>query len=433
MTLILTAYRGLTGLSAPVLGQLLQRRIARGKEDPTRYREKRAENMAARPDGPVLWCHGASVGEALSILPLIDKLLTQNPALNILVTTTTVTSARLMAERLPARAIHQFAPLDHPGWVQRFLDHWRPDAALWLESELWPNMLRQLRVRQIPAVLVNGRISDRSFARWQRFPGTAHALLAGFSLCFGQSNEDCDRLRTLGATRVEGVGNIKFAAPPLPVDQDAQTALRDAIGNRPVWLAASTHPGEEAMIVACHRQLTATLPDILTVIAPRHPDRRDELAATLDQQGETWSQRSAGHLPRPDDAIYLADTLGEMGVLFRTINIVFMGGTLVPIGGHNPIEPALFRCAILHGPHMHNFRAIRDQGQALGAMVAVPDGKALSDQVMTLVQYPAQAQALGDAAFGMAKAEQDVINRLMASLTDTLPPRVTGQAPTAPG
>ena len=421
MTLILSTYRGLTSLSAPVLNRLLQQRITRGKEDPQRYVEKRAEKMAARPEGPVLWCHGASVGEALSILPLIDRLLAQHDQLTVLVTTTTLTSAKLMQQRLPARAIHQFAPLDHPGWVNRFLDHWRPDAALWLESELWPNMLGQLRIRSIPAILVNGRISDRSFAHWQKFPRTAKTLLASFSLCLGQSDDDCRRLEALGAPAVDGVGNLKFAAPPLPVDEDAAAALSAAIGDRPVWLAASTHPGEEELVLACHRALAADYPDLLTVIAPRHPERRASIGTYLNQQGETWSQRSVGHLPSQEDAVYLADTLGEMGVLFRCVKRVFMGGSLMPIGGHNPIEPALLHCAILHGPHMENFRAIRDQGQALSAIVACQNVDDLARQLTALFQEPHRLDDLSQAAHKMAVAEQDVINRLMARLATELP------------
>ncbi|MEO0392869.1 MAG: 3-deoxy-D-manno-octulosonic acid transferase, partial [Pseudomonadota bacterium] len=373
MNIILSAYRGLTSLSAPVLNRLLQQRLGKGKEDPQRYREKRGETTMSRPPGPVLWCHGASVGEALSILPLIQALLERNPQLTILVTTTTVTSAKLMATRLPDRAIHQYAPLDHPRWVRTFLDHWRPDAALWLESELWPNMLGHIQARGVPAVLVNGRISDRSFKTWQHFRGTAGALLGCFRLCLGQSAQDMERLSALGAKTVDGVGNIKFAAPPLPVDEDTRQTFSAALDGRPVWLAASTHPGEEALILDCHRSLSAAWPNLLTIITPRHPDRRDELAALLDDVGIPWSQRSAGHVPSQEDGIYLADTLGEMGLLFATTPLVFMGGSLVPIGGHNPIEPAHFGCVILHGPHMENFRAIREQGRALKAMIAISD------------------------------------------------------------
>ncbi len=420
MTILLASYRGLTRLSAPILRALLDRRLARGKEEAGRMTEKQGIAGIARPNGPVVWCHGASVGEALSILPLIDRLLAHDSSLTVLVTTTTVTSARLMAARLPERAIHQYAPLDHPLWVERFLDHWQPSMALWLESELWPNMLKTLKDRQIPAVLINARISDKSFATWQRFSGSIAAMLASFQLCLAQSAEDASRLTTLGAGTVDCLGNIKFSAPPLPIDGDAASALKAAIGDRPIWLAASTHPGEEEQIVEAHQHIAENYPDLLTVIAPRHPNRREEIATLLDETGLTWCERSPGTLPGEDDAIYLADTLGEMGLLFKAVNIVFMGGSLVPIGGHNPIEPALFSCAILHGPHMDNFRQVRQEMTDMGALREVGDAKALGAAVTNLLGNPVQATEMGSAAHQAATAQAAVIDHVFERLRPML-------------
>lgn len=422
MTALLASYHALTALSAPALRLLLSRRLHAGKELAERINERRGITEQTRPTGRLLWCHGASVGESLSLLPLIDRLLAAEPGLHILVTTTTVTSARLMAERLPARAMHQFAPLDHPGWVRRFLDHWRPDGVLWIESELWPNTLRQLRQRAVPALLLNGRLSDRSFARWQRWSASARELLGCFSACMAQSSQDADRFAALKAPGVSCPGNLKFGAPPLPVDQAKQQALEAAIDSRPVWLAASTHPGEEALVLETHRQLIARYPGLLTVIAPRHPVRGPEIATLCQEQGVPHRLRGASpQLPTAQDQVYIADTLGEMGTLFSLIPLVFMGGSLVPIGGHNPIEPALFGCVVLHGPHMDNFRDIRDRLTDAGGLLAVTDPTELTARLDQLLREPSYRQTLGEQSRIRAEAERAVLDRVFEAVCARLP------------
>jgi len=271
MTLAL--YRGLTSAAEPLIRYYLERRRAQGKEDTERLHERFGEASRPRPEGTLAWIHGASVGEAMSALTLIDRMLAERPSLHVLMTTGTVTSARLLASRLPPRAFHQYVPVDHAGWIQRFLGHWRPDLALWLESELWPNMIRGVADAGIPLVLLNGRMSEASYLRWKRVPFLIRPLLSQFALCLGQDDLQTRHLAALGAPQVRSVGNLKFAAAPLPADPDALARLRAAIGERPSWLASSTHAGEEALAGRAHRALAARHPGLLTVIAPRHPDR----------------------------------------------------------------------------------------------------------------------------------------------------------------
>ena len=282
---LLGLYRGLTTAGLPLIQLLLRRRAARGKEDPSRIDERRGVASLQRPDGPLLWLHAASLGEAQSVLVLIDRMVRERPTLNVLMTTGTVTSAKLMEERLPKRALHQFVPVDRPAWVRRFLDYWRPDLAVWVESELWPNLLLETAARGTPMVLLNARISAGSHTGWKRARGLAQRLLSSFSLVLAQDETIAGRLRDLGAANVTVSGNLKTAAAPLPATAAELLALQDAIGARPVWLAASTHDGEEAIAGAVHAAIAQNRPGLLTIIAPRHPQRAAEIAAHLKREG----------------------------------------------------------------------------------------------------------------------------------------------------
>lgn len=407
----LALYRGATRLAGPLVDRYLEQRLAQGKEDPLRFAERRGEASRPRPDGFLTWVHGASVGEAVSALPLVGQLVTRGP---VLVTTGTVTSARLMAERLPSGALHQYVPVDRPDWVARFLDHWRPDLALWLESELWPNLVLGTRARGVPMVLVNGRMSARSAARWRWASGMIRHLLGAFDLCLAQTEEVAARFRSLGATRVATPGNLKFAATPLPADAAALSQLREIIGDRPCWLAASTHPGEEAIAGQVHQALAPRLPGLLTVLAPRHPVRGSEIASALPGRVR---RRAAGEAP--DGDIYVADTLGELGLLYRLAPVVFIGGSLVPHGGQNPLEPARLGCAVLHGPHMANFADALD---LLGdALTPVADAAALAAAVAALLADPPRRVALGAAAQARADGGAGALAAVMAALTPYLP------------
>jgi 3-deoxy-D-manno-octulosonic-acid transferase len=356
LPLTLRVYRRLSAAATPLAPLLLSRRLKRGKEDPRRLAERRGEAAVERPAGPLIWTHGASVGEMLAVMPLVESLRARG--FNVLVTSGTVTSARLAEARLPAGAIHQFVPLDAPRFIARFLDHWRPNLALFAESDLWPNLIVACADRAVPLILVNGRLSQRSYARWRRLPRTIATLLARFDLCLAQSQGDAERYADLGAPRVSMTGNLKLDVPALSVDGQKLAAMQAAIGSRPIIVAASTHAGEEALVIEAHRRLRASFRGLITIIAPRHPERGSGVVDIASVAGLPAAMRSRGHLPDRATEIYVVDTIGELGLVYRLSPIVFMGGSLVRHGGQNPIEAAKLGAAILHGPYVGNFTEI---------------------------------------------------------------------------
>ncbi len=364
----LALYRTLGWGLTPLLPLFLERRRARGKEHPIRWRERLGVAGLARPAGPLIWLHGASVGESLALLPLVEALRQTRPDANLLVTTGTVTSAALLADRLPTGVLHQFVPVDIPAAVDRFLAHWRPDLVLWTESDLWPTILTRLKARGTPALLLNARLSDRSFRRWQRARPVMRALLGCFSDVLARGPDDAARFLALGAAKVQSAGNLKLAAAPLPVDDAVLAAIRARLGARPVVVAASTHPTEEALIAATHRALLADFPDLLTIIAPRHPQRGPEIAAAI-----TAPCRSQG-AELPVEGLYVADTIGELGLWYRLARVAVIGGSFIPHGGQNPTEAVRLGCPVIVGPHMENFRedvaALLASGQAVQATAA---------------------------------------------------------------
>lgn len=349
----LKGYRLATAAATPVTEALLRYRLRRGKEHPQRLPERRGLSSVARPGGPLVWVHAASVGELVSVLPLIEAI--RGRTIAVLVTAGTVTAAEVAAQRLPAGAIHQFVPLDTPQYAGRFLNHWQPDLALIVESDLWPNLIMASARRKIPLILINGRISDRSFRRWRLAPRTIAALLGRFDLCLAQSADDTERFAELGAPRYLTTGNLKLDVPAPTADSSRLWMMQTAIGVRPVIAAASTHPGEEEMVIGAHRRLKPSFPSLLTIVVPRHPERGPAVAAIAKAAGLSFALRSRGEMPDRSTEIYVADTLGELGVFYRIAPIVFMGGSLVGHGGQNPIEPAKLGCAIVHGPHVWNF------------------------------------------------------------------------------
>ena len=418
--MIYALYRGLTAIAAPLVPLVLRRRQAAGKEDPARRGERLGCPARERPPGRLVWIHAASVGEALSVQVLLRRLLDRDPELSVLLTTGTVTSAQLMAKRLPKRAMHQYVPVDRLPYARRFLDHWRPDLVLWVESEIWPNLLSEIGRRAIPAAMVNARLSARSYDRWRRVPGAIRSLLSAFRVILPWNDETAERLRQLGIRQIGPVGNLKFSADPLPANKDALRTLQMAIGKRPLWLAVSTHDGEEAQCAGVHRQAAKSAAGLLTIIVPRHPARGAAIAKALTGSGLTVALRSTGALPQPDTDIYIADTMGEMGTMLRLSPIVFVGGSLVPHGGHNPIEPAQLDSAILYGPHMGNFAEITGQLDQAGAAVEVADAAGLADAVGRLLGKPKHRRRLAEAASGVAASNAGVIDRMMATLEPLL-------------
>jgi len=356
LTGVLAAYRLLSAAAAPLAPLLLARRLKRGKENGARLDERRGNGRALRPQGALVWLHGASVGELASALPLIERIAQRN--VNVLVTSGTVTSSELAEQRLPQGVIHQFIPLDAPRFMRRFLERWQPDLALFVESDLWPNMMIETSRRNVPMILINGRLSDASFQRWRYLPKTISNLLRRFDLCLAGTPADAMRLSELGAPRVLTSGNLKLDVPPPPANAAKLSELSAAIGERPMIAATSTHAGEDALIIEAHRRLLPNFPGLLTVIAPRHPERGAEIAEIARGAGLTMALRSRGELPAANTSIYVADTMGELGLIYRLSPVVFVGGSLVPHGGQNPIEPAKLGAAILHGPHVWNFADI---------------------------------------------------------------------------
>src|SRR5258705_7680034 len=330
----LRVYRKLSTAMVPLAPALIKRRLKQGKEDPERVGERRGLSPDTRPHGPLVWIHGASVGEVLAAAALIERLRALN--LRILLTSGTVTSAAIVAKRFPADIIHQYVPYDSPRYVARFLDHWRPSLALFIESDLWPNLILSSAARRLPMVLINGRMSQRSFPRWRRVSGTISALLGTFDVCLAQSQTDAERFAALGCRNVVTTGNLKLDVPAPPADAAKLDRLMSVTRGRPSIVAASTHPGEEEMLVEAHKTLAGFFPSLLTVIVPRHPDRGEAGARLVAASGLHVAQRSRQELPTATTDIYVADTMGEMGLFYRLAPIEFMGGSLVEHGGQNP-------------------------------------------------------------------------------------------------
>ncbi len=402
LPLALRIYQLASAAGSPVAGQVLASRLLRGKEHPERLAERRGEPSLTRPQGPLIWVHGASVGEMLAVVPLIARLREQG--FGVLVTSGTVTSAALAEQRLPDGTLHQFIPLDAPRFVDRFLNHWRPGLALFVESDLWPNLILETARRRIPMILINGRLSARSFSRWRLIPGAIAALLARFDLCLAQSAADARRYADLGAPRVSSTGNLKLDVPPPPVDEAEFRRLKEIIGTRPVIAAASTHPGEEAAITAAHRRLRTKFPRLLTVIAPRHPDRGASIAEIATIAGLSATLRSQRAQPMPGIDVYVADTLGELGLFYRLAPIVFMGGSLASHGGQNPIEAIRLGAAVLHGPHVWNFAEIYSALDKAHGAERIADEEALTPRLGAWLADPAARKAVADA--GAATVEQ---------------------------
>ena len=418
MPLGLAAWRLLTGALSPVARLLLRRRATHGKEDWARLNERLGISGKARPEGRLIWVHGASVGESLSALPLIEKLLEHA---TVLVTSGTVTSAAMMSQRLPKGALHQFVPLDTPSAVARFLDHWKPDAGLFVESDLWPNLILGAKARGVKLALVNARISARSAERWLWARKSVATLLAAFDMVLAQDEEGAERFRKLGARRVEVAGSLKADAPVLPVDEDALAQLRQAIGTRPVLLAAQTHPGEDETILPAHDLLRARFPDLLTILVPRHTARGADLEMLCGAR--VHRRRSAGGQISEQTAVYIADTMGEMGLFYRLAPFCFLGGTLVPLGGHNVLEPAALHCAVLAGPHTsaspRAYEAVL-QAQGFGHVLSSSD---IAREAERLLGDAATARAAGDAAARGAAALAGAVERTQAALRTMLDAR----------
>lgn len=423
---MLKIYTTLLSKSEPFLNGLLQKRLSKGKEDAERVEERKGASNLKRPEGMLIWLHAASVGEAQSALILVQSLLNQNPDIQVLVTTGTKTSAKRMETSLPDRAFHQFVPLDHPEWVSRFLDHWEPDAVLWMESELWPNKLLEIKARDIPAALVNARLSSKSLGRWKLVKNSIAHLLSAFDVILAQSEDDALNFRQLGAKNVISSGNIKYSAAPLPFDDRALTDLRAVIGNRPTIVYASTHDGEEEIIANTHGILENAFPDLLSIIIPRHPERGASIVEALeaDHHGITLRDQNKA-LPDANTRFYIANTLGEMGLFYRLSEIVYVGRSLSKDGGggHNPLEPALLNCAILHGKNIQNLKDIYANMQAANACISLDGSNDLAQRIEWLLSNDQERDAFIARAHEFASAQSHVVDTVLEHVLPLLEER----------
>lgn len=410
-------YAALATALRPLLPLYLQRRVKRGKEDPQRLAERYGFSTIKRPAGKLLWLHGASVGESLSALPLIDRLLELNADLHILMTTGTVTSANLLAQKLPARAIHQYIPLDAPAYAKRFLAHWQPDAALWLESELWPNLLAAVNKQAIPAARLNARLTAKSAAGWQRHKKWFSKIHQPFGQILAIAEADAQRFRELGMANVVQAGNLKLAAPAPAINEVANAALTYAIGERPVWLFANTHPGEDEIAKRVHEALNQDIPNLLTMIVPRHTARADDIAILL---GSDTPRRSKGEWPRADALFYLGDSMGEMGLYYRAAGIACVGGSFNPKGGHNPVEPAQCGCAVLIGPDTSKCDDLTELLADAGALRKIQTENELIAQLRPLLQDVAARNTAQQAALRATCNQALILQNTLEALRPTL-------------
>ena len=420
---MLGLYTLITGQSRFFLKALLKKRCKKGKEDPDRLDERMGIPSTERPEGRLLWFHAASVGEAQSCLILMDSILKIQPDSNILITTGTVTSAKLMEKRLPKNAVHQYYPLDHPLWVQNFVSHWQPDLVIWMESELWPNMLSCLQNNDIPCALINARMSERSFRRWKKAKKSAKKLLNSFKVIVTQTQDAADYFKALGAENVHVGGNLKYSASPLPYDQNELRRLQTDIGNRPIWLYSSTHDGEEDIACRIQGHLSKSIPDLLTIIVPRHPERRDQIRKTLEKYNLPFTFRgSTLHLPKKEDQVYVVDTLGELGLFYRLSEIACIGRSLSTDGGggHNPIEAAQLDCAILFGPHIQNQKALYADFHDTGSALKVNNEAELQSRIERLLQDPDGATALQNKAASLVQKKAKIIDNILTLLNPYL-------------
>lgn len=415
-------YRNLTSIFSPLIALYLRFRLMRGKEDGGRFKERFGHSGISRPPGILLWIHAASVGEANSVLYLIEQLKSRFPDINILLTTGTVTSARLIQKRGLRGVIHQFVPVDTDEATTRFLRHWRPDIGLWVESELWPNLVINARAWGCFLVVINGRMSMRSYKKWQeRAALMAFQVLSSFELVFAQTEDDAQRFRALGAKNVRYVGNLKYDADALPCNETDLFVLQQQVGLRPLWFAASTHANEEGKLAEAHKILSEKHKDLLTIIAPRHPERGGEIEQQLAKYGNV-ALRSRGDKIRKNTGFYIADTLGELGLFYRLCEIIFIGGSLIEHGGHNPLEAARLRCCVITGPHTENFADMYAEMEKLSICIRVRSAGELAGKIDSLMQDSDELTRMQMLAKEWLRSKSGATTRILDTLSPIFVP-----------
>jgi 3-deoxy-D-manno-octulosonic-acid transferase len=420
--IVLSTYRWVGAMVFPAVGAYVAFRASKGKEERGRQGERYGVASVARPAGPLVWVHAASVGETSAVTPLVETIV--DMGISVVLTTGTVTSAKMVQERLGDRVIHQYVPLDLKPAVDRFLSHWQPDLAVICESEIWPMTILELGLRRVPQVLVNGRLSDKSFAAWQKRPSIAEALFENLAHVVAQSDIDGERFRALGARPVTVSGNLKVDTAIPPVVESELEALQRQIGKRKTWAAISTHQGEEDVVAQVHHMLKVRHRDLLTIIVPRHPDRAPAIAEEIEKLGMKVALRSRGDVIAPDTDIYLGDTIGEMGLYLRLTEIAFVGRSLMAQGGQNPLEPAMLKTAILSGRNVQNFRDSYQRLIKNGAAKLIRDKDMLAGAVNYLFNNPAERQVMIDAGTKTVEDMRGSLDLTMTALEPFIQPLV---------
>lgn len=396
----LQAYRLAAAALQPLAPAILAWRAAHGKEDRPRLAERWGKASLPRPAGPLIWLHGASMGEIALAWEAWRRLSPLLPEARALFTSGTTSSAAWLAARTEP-VLHQYLPLDSPGAARRFLAHWRPEMILFFESEIWPNLLQEAKASGAVLALLNARFSPRSLAGWKKWPQSAAALFGGFDHIQATRGEIAKALAGLGGRSFGPIANLKAACAPLPHDPTDLAALRAAIGQRPVWLAASTHPGEDEILFAAHQSVREDFPQALCIVVPRHPER----GAAIARLAGGAARRSQGQMP--DGPIYVADTLGELGLFYRLSPIALICGSLTALGrGHNPFEALTLGCATLTGPHYSSFQEEMDRLISSGAVACVQDGAHIAKAIRALwSDQPARAAMIHAGHQALAGAE----------------------------
>ncbi|MDE2694250.1 MAG: 3-deoxy-D-manno-octulosonic acid transferase [Paracoccaceae bacterium] len=399
----------------------LRSRLLMGKEDPERLEERLGISLAERPTGNLIWFHAASVGESLSLVELIKRISSSQPDYNFLITTGTITSAKLILSRLPSNAVHQYIPVDTPKAVEKFLDRWRPSLAIWTESEFWPNLISFTSARDIPMILINARISEKSYRRWRFFKKSLKNLIEKFNYSLIQDEKTVKYFSKIGisSNNFELTGTLKEGSAALPYSETEQVEISKQILNRPVWLAASTHEGEEKLIAAAHRHASKASQGLLLIIVPRHPERGLEIASILTKENFKICLRSKKDKISSDTQIYIADTLGELGLWYRVAPVSFVGGSFVPIGGHNPFEPAALGSAILHGPYVENFKEIYNRLNVAGAAVKIEEASELGVKLIETLS-PENAAKLAQSAWEVSSNGAEITDRAIKLIYENL-------------
>lgn len=422
-TPLLKSYSAATRIAASALPFWLKRRAKKGKEDAKRLGERYGITEAKRPEGKLVWLHAASVGESQMLMPVILRILAEHPDFHIVVTTGTVTSAELLAGQLPANAVHQYAPADHPKAVKNFLNHWQPDLAIFAESELWPNMIMQTKARDIPLALINARMSAASMERWgKRGKKSGRVLLGYFDLILAADTATANGLTWLTGRKIKTAGNLKDAAPALGVNKADLKKLKTATSRRPVWCAASTHTGEEQLIGVAVLAIKAKHPKSLLILAPRHPERAADVKDILTQAGLNVLRRSSGRMPTGKTDVYLVDRIGEMGLAYSLSKIAFIGGSLLDgLSGHNPLEPARLDCAIITGTHISSFADTYMSMFTFGGADRILSPEELAPAVLKYMNDANARNAKADAALKFAKSRDAVLDHVWQYLSPLLP------------